>query len=68
MSDDLKLDILRQEIQAGINQLEAGDYETFSEESVSNLVTRVRAKALRQKVADMSGEKSADADSEKKAR
>lgn len=68
MSDELKLDILKREVRAGIHQLEASRYETFSEGSASSIAAKVKAKALRQKTSGTSGEKSADADGDEEAR
>lgn len=40
----LKLETLKQDLQVGINQMEAGQYSTFTEETASDLADRIKAK------------------------
>ncbi|MGB3573408.1 MAG: type II toxin-antitoxin system Phd/YefM family antitoxin [Phormidesmis sp.] len=46
---ELKLKALTHDIQVGINQLDAGEYTTYTEESASTLVDRIKAKGRAQK-------------------
>lgn len=45
----LKLEALTQDIQFGIDQLEAGDYTTYNEETAATLVEKIKAKGRAQK-------------------
>ena len=46
---ELKLKALTHDIQVGINQLDAGEYTTYTEESASTLVDRIKAKGRAKK-------------------
>ena len=46
---ELKLKALTHDIQVGINQLDAGEYTTYTEESASTLVDRIKANGRAQK-------------------
>ena len=45
----LKLAALKQDVQVGINQLDAGEYTTYTDETASTLVERVKAKGRSQR-------------------
>lgn len=45
----LKLAALTRDIQIGIDQLDAGEYTTYTEETASTLVDRIKAKGREQK-------------------
>ncbi|MEM8804544.1 MAG: type II toxin-antitoxin system prevent-host-death family antitoxin [Cyanobacteria bacterium P01_G01_bin.38] len=45
----LKFDALAQDLQAGIDQLEAGEYTAYTEETAAALVERIKAKGRAQK-------------------
>ena len=45
----LKLEALTHDIQTGINQLDAGEYTTYTEETASDLVDRIKAKGRARK-------------------
>ncbi|MEL6159911.1 MAG: type II toxin-antitoxin system Phd/YefM family antitoxin [Cyanobacteria bacterium J06627_32] len=45
----LKLAVLTQDIQVGINQLDAGEYTTYTEETATTLVEKIKKKGRAQK-------------------
>ena len=45
----LKLAVLTQEIQVGINQLDAGEYTTYTEETATTLVEKIKKKGRARK-------------------